>query len=92
LGLDSNTNLFLADRDNHKVRRISPPVPGVPASIVVEPQSGSAAAGNPVSLAVTAAGAAPLAFQWFFTNDPVARARRSASASRGRCPSRINGS
>lgn len=73
LSFDSNTNLFFADRDNHKIRRIAPaaaPVGTAPA-ITTQPQSAALIAGGSVSLNVTASGTPSPAFQWFFTNGPI---------------------
>ncbi|MBI5799513.1 MAG: immunoglobulin domain-containing protein [Verrucomicrobia bacterium] len=74
MAFDSGTNLHFADRDNQKVRRIGAPLPGVPPGIAAQPQPASQAVGASVSLSVTASGTAPLSYQWFFTNGPVAGA------------------
>ncbi len=71
LAFDSNTNLFVADRDNHKVRRITPAPTGVAPVITTQPLSASLATGGSVSLNVTASGAPSPTFQWFFTNGPI---------------------
>jgi|GEM_PF-961717 len=71
LAFDSSTNLFLADRDNHKIRRVAPAPTGTPPVITTQPQSAALIAGGSVSLNVTASGAPSPAFQWFFTNGPI---------------------
>ncbi|PAW87328.1 MAG: hypothetical protein B9S33_06445 [Pedosphaera sp. Tous-C6FEB] len=71
LAFDSNTNLFIADRDNHKIRRISAPPVGTPPNILAQPQPVAQITGSSVALTVTANGSPPLAYQWFFTNGPV---------------------
>jgi len=80
MAFDSNTNLFFADRDNNKIRRIAPPSVGTAPTITVQPQSASQSAGSPVALSVTANGASPLTFQWFFGSGPVAGATSSTLA------------
>ena len=69
--VDSSGVVYVADQSNHRIRRISAPPVGTPPGILAQPQPVSQTTGTTVSLAVTANGTPPLAYQWFFTNGAV---------------------
>ena len=85
LGVDNGGNVYVADSDNHTIRRIAPnrivtTVAGLalePAQISRQPLNRAALLGDTVSLSVVASGSAPLFYQWCFEDRELPAATNS---------------
>ncbi len=63
IGLDPGGNLFIADRSNFRIRRMSAPVP--PSSVSISPANPVAVCpGSPFSLSATATNFTPTSYAW----------------------------
>lgn len=67
IAVDNAGALYVADEFNHAIRKGQ--VSGPPV-IILQPSSLTVAAGASVQLSVTASGATPLAYQWYFNASP----------------------
>jgi sugar lactone lactonase YvrE len=68
IAVDSSSNLYVADTDNHTVRVGLLPV--APA-IQTQPQSRTVTAGNSVQFSVTASGRPAVTYQWYFNGTAI---------------------
>ena len=57
--------VYVADTDNHTVRKGTPPVVNTPPSITTQPTSQIIPFGTSVLLSVAATGTAPVTYQWY---------------------------
>ena len=71
IAVDSSSNLYVADTDNHTVRVGLLPV--APA-IQTQPQSRTVTAGNSVQFSVTASGRPAVTYQWYFNGTAISGA------------------
>jgi hypothetical protein len=75
-GVEFGAGTFVAVGGGGKILQ-SGNIGGLP-SIITQPQDQAAVVGNPVSLTVQAAGAAPLSFQWYSGTTPIANATNTS--------------
>ena len=71
---DAGGNVYLADTDNHTVRKAAPVAAPV---ITVQPQSQSVDAGTNVTFSVTATGVPAPTYQWYNGSAPIGAATSS---------------